>query len=146
MKTIPSANKHSIVLNFIGDLRPHEECDRSRLEILLSSIMNDGVLKKPIAVDEKTWVILDGHHRCMALKCLGCKYIPCVMFNYKSPLIFVKSFRDGKPIPKEQVLNAGLSGKLFPPRTTKHLVLTWRGLVHISQLEPEINVRVAMLK
>jgi hypothetical protein len=139
-------SKNNIELCAISELLPHEECEQDRLEALLDLIVKDGVLKKPIAVDKGTRVILDGHHRFEALKCMGCKYIPCVMFNYKSPLILVKSFRDGKNIPKEQVLKAGLSGKLFPPKTTKHLVLTWKGLVHISQFEPDINIELELFR
>jgi len=44
-------------------LRPHEETDPSRLEDLRRRILRDGVLKKPVLVDSKPLVILDGHHR-----------------------------------------------------------------------------------
>jgi len=52
-------------------LKEHEEIRPDYLEQLKNEILSDGFLKMPIAVDKKTYIILDGHHRLHALKKIG---------------------------------------------------------------------------
>jgi len=55
----------------IASLRPHEQTDPIRLEDLKKQLRNDGYQRDPIIVDEKHLIVLDGHHRILALKALG---------------------------------------------------------------------------
>ena len=52
-------------------LRPHEQVDPFRLKDLKKQLANDGFQKDPIIVDEKHLIVIDGHHRILALKALG---------------------------------------------------------------------------
>ena len=52
-------------------LRPHEQVDPFRLEDLKKQLADDGFQKDPIIVDEKHLIVIDGHHRILALKALG---------------------------------------------------------------------------
>lgn len=55
----------------IGCLRPHEQIDPIRLEELKRQLTDDGYQKDPIIVDERHLIVIDGHHRILALKALG---------------------------------------------------------------------------
>lgn len=117
-----------IVLFPIDYLKPHEKGSPLYLEMLKQEILKDGVLKYPIIADEKTHVILDGMHRWLALKSLGYTLIPVMFVDaLQNPRIRVGKRRihryicnsDGE-IPVENVLSAGLSGRLMKPRSTRH--------------------------
>ncbi len=48
------------------------------------SIIRTGVLRRPLIVDEKTGVIIDGTHRYEALKSMGIRRIPVIGVDYLS--------------------------------------------------------------
>lgn len=67
----------------------HEEIIPSNLDILVNEIMEDGVLKSPVIVDQRSFIVLDGMHRVTALKKIGC-HLTCVCFvDYSDPRILV---------------------------------------------------------
>lgn len=101
-------------------LRPHEETDTVRLRKVRQAIDEEGVLRFPIVADKQTLTILDGHHRVEALKSLGCRFVPVQLLDYGDPAITVESRRKGLRVSKEKVRSSGLSGRLFPSRTTRH--------------------------
>ncbi|MEB3759380.1 MAG: ParB N-terminal domain-containing protein [Desulfurococcales archaeon] len=107
----------------IDMLRPHEEIVEDNLRRVLESIKRDQYVKKPIIVDRVTYVILDGHHRYTALNMLGAKYVPAYLIDYDDDsIVEVRSWKDNKQIPKRIVVEAGLRGCRFPPKTTRHIV------------------------
>ncbi len=106
----------------IGLLKPHEETCPIHLQNLRDEIKKDGCVKDPIIVDKNTMVILDGHHRYNSLKAMNCKFCPCCLVDYQSDEIDVACWREGERITKEQVIAAGLSGKLLPQKTSRHLI------------------------
>ena len=65
-----NANPKSKIVE-IDKLKEHEKVFKYHYEDLKKEIVSDGVLKKAIAVDENTNIILDGHHRAKVLKELG---------------------------------------------------------------------------
>lgn len=117
-----------IVFMPIEQLKPHEEGSPLYLELLKHEIIRDGVLKYPIVADEKTLVILDGMHRWLALQSLGYKRIPVLLVNaLENPKIRIGTRRvhryisdPNTHITAKEVIEAGVSGKLMPPRTTRH--------------------------
>ncbi len=127
-------------------LKEHEEIRPEYLEQLKNEILLDGILKMPIAVDKATSIILDGHHRLHALKRIGCKRIPVILFDYQSAEIKVVPHRDGEPVTKEMVIQTVLEGKRMPPKTSKHMIMIGGELKHISILETVINVPLEKLK
>ena len=66
----------------LSDLRAHEEILPGNLARVLGSIVDTGRLYKPIIVDEKTHVIIDGHHRYAALRILGARRVPALLASY----------------------------------------------------------------
>lgn len=122
----------NIKLIKIDKLVCHEKINKKRLDKLLVRIQKDQKLRKPIVVDEKTLMILDGHHRYSVFKELGYKKIPCLLVNYLDSgvkLSFRRKYIKDK-ILKEAVLNMVKNKKLFPYKTTKH-ILSKRPVINI---------------
>jgi hypothetical protein len=130
----------------LGELKEHEEIRPDYLEELKNEILSDGILKMPIAVDKKTYIILDGHHRLHALKKIGCRKIPVILFDYQSPEIEVLPHREGETVTKEMIIQTALAGRRMPPKTSKHMILIKGELKHISILEKDINIPLDKLK
>ncbi|MEM3153593.1 MAG: pyridoxal-phosphate dependent enzyme [Candidatus Bathyarchaeia archaeon] len=127
-------------------LREHEETDPEHLKELTQQIATDKILKHPIVVDEKTNTILDGEHRFNALKNLGCKRIPAIYVDYNSSDIVVQTWRNHYNLTKRDVMEAALSGKLFPPKTTCHMIRNSETLMHISSIEKRVDIPLEVLK
>jgi len=102
------------------------------------------MLKLAIAVDIHTKVILDGHHRLAVLRQIGCKRIPATYIVYSSPSIQVTSW-NGIHLTKNEIIQAGLSGRLYPPKTSKHMVQIGNKAEHISAIEKRVNVPLRIL-
>ena len=137
--------KETLILK-IDELKEHEETKPAYLEELKNQIMSDGILKMPIAVDKKTYVILDGHHRLQALKRIGCTKIPVVLVDYQSSKIKVLAQREGEKVTKEMVINTALAGKKMPPKTSRHMVLMNGEFQHISMIEIVVNIPLEKLR
>lgn len=148
-KQSPEISGHitdNICLIDLEALKEHEEIRPEYLEELKNEILSDGILKMPIAVDKTTYIILDGHHRLHALKKIGCKRIPVILFDYQSPEIEVVPHRDGETVTKEMVIQTASAGRRMPPKTSKHMILIEGKLRHISVLETVINIPLEKLK
>jgi len=106
----------------INELKSHEELQEKLLKGLLEMIKRDGFIRKPIVVEDKHYVILDGHHRWGALRLLGCKKIPIYLVDYFDDGIIVETWPGAvhDVVTKEEVIEMGLSDKLFPAKTTRH--------------------------
>lgn len=111
----------------IDELKPHEKGAPLYLELIKQELLKDGLLRYPIVADEKTHVILDGMHRWLALKSLGYKRIPVVLFDALETRVrigrkrihrYTNNLMETTSI--EDVVLAGLSGNLMKPRTTRH--------------------------
>ena len=135
-----------LTLIYIDKLNDHEEVDPLHLQSLRTEIESDGFLRKPIVVDRHTNMIIDGHHRCNALRQLSCKRIPVILINYDSSEVVAEAWRDGEEVTKDSVLHATLSGRRLQPKTTKHLVLINGVFKHISTMEEAINIPLERLK
>ncbi|MEM2179522.1 MAG: ParB N-terminal domain-containing protein [Nitrososphaeria archaeon] len=133
------------VLVSIELLKAHEEVDKNYCEKLRQIIEADKIIKKPIVADINTYIILDGHHRVNALKCLGCRFVPTILVDYNSPLIIVDSWNNVQLDKKTIVLKA-LEGKMFPPKTTKHMIQVNGKLKHISFIQKNVNLPLDLLK
>lgn len=117
-----------IALVPIDELKPHEQGSPIYLELLRDEILRDQMLEYPIIVDEKSRVILDGMHRWLVLKSLGYASIPVILVDaFQNPKIRVGRRRihryvsdSEEELPISEVIQAGTSGRLMKPRTTRH--------------------------
>jgi hypothetical protein len=71
----------------IRDLFMHEETIPTALEQLRRELASEQVLKHPMLVDSKTFVVLDGMHRVAALQGLGCKLAAACLLDYSDSAI-----------------------------------------------------------
>ena len=101
----------------IRTLKPHERTIKRKLDALVKSLEKKPYVT-PIVVEKKMRIILDGHHRYNALMQLGYKKIPAYLIDYDD--VILKSWKKRK-VSKETVINHALSGRLFPPKTTRHI-------------------------
>lgn len=130
----------------LDKLKPHERVDSAHLKKLKDEIQSDGILKLAIAVDKDRNVILDGHHRVVALKELGCAKIPVVFVDYSSFDIEVQSRGNPVKLTKEEIIKAGMGPKKLPPKTSRHMVRIGGVLKHISAIEKRVNIPLGELK
>lgn len=106
-------------------LRSHEATNPLVLRQTIESIRREGCLRRPILVEGRHHIILDGHHRYEALRALGCRRIPAYVVDYFDPAVELTTWPGAivKEISKEEVVRQVLERKLlFPPKTTRHIV------------------------
>lgn len=73
-------------------LKPHEEVIDALVGSLADAMRTQGYVRDPLIVDQDKLLILDGMHRHSALNRLKCRFAPCCLVNYNSPLIRVGSW------------------------------------------------------
>jgi uncharacterized protein (DUF1015 family) len=131
--------KNKIRLLAIDRLRDHEAVNKKRLKELVAQLEKVGYIKNPVVVDEKTLVVLDGHHRLAALKKLGINRIPCYLVDYASDEVKVYLRRKElmSTVIKKAVINMGISNRVFPQKTTRHL---------LKSRPRKVNIRLEALK
>jgi hypothetical protein len=105
----------------IEKLRPHEEFTEGRLQNLLNYFGKKPILWFPILVDEKDFIILDGHHRTEAFKRMGLKTILARLVDYDSSEIKLIGRRSEIPVTKDIIRKKALADEVFPHKTTKHI-------------------------
>jgi len=111
----------------IKELKPLELVFPTHLENLSKMIFESGVVDSPIIADSKTGIVLDGSHRYIFFLMNGFQEVPVHFVDYMSEDIRVGThlmhrhiIEGSKGISKKEVIDRGLSGKLFPPRTTRN--------------------------
>ena len=103
-------------------LKPHEKVNPRNLAKVKAEIMSADCFTEPIVVDRRHYIILDGHHRTKILKSLGYSKIPVLLVDYLDEKIKVVSRRKNRPVKKESIIYNALLGKLFPYKTSRHLI------------------------
>jgi hypothetical protein len=71
-----------IVLVPIGDLLGHEQIVQTQVDWLKNNLKKLGYFFRPILIVKNHNVILDGHHRVVALQQLGYSKVPCIEMKY----------------------------------------------------------------
>jgi L-serine kinase (ADP) len=106
----------------IAKLLAHEMYEEENVVDLVAEIEHTGVFADPIWVARDSLVILNGHHRVEALRRLGVAQVPAWLLDYHTDVVSLEPWRPGLPITKLEVERRAQDGKLFPPKTTRHLV------------------------
>ncbi len=130
--------KNKISFIEINKLKSHEMVCLKRLKQVKDDLLIKGYIKNPVVIDRKNNIILDGHHRVAALKQLGANKIPAYLVDYQNKNIGVTLRRKEfyfKDI-KQAVIDYCLQGKIFPSKTTKHL---------IKNRPKNINIKISQL-
>lgn len=108
----------------INKLRKHEMTCFEKVALVKEDMLQKGYIQHPIIVDRTHNIILDGHHRVEALIQLGADKIPAYMVDYQDKSIQVSLRRKNyhfKDV-KKAVIDYCNKGKIFPSKTTKHLI------------------------
>jgi len=108
----------------LDTLRPHEHTQPALLGKTIDAIRTDGFVRRPILVESRHLVILDGHHRYEALRRLGCKRTPAYLVDYEDEAIVLTTWPGATVdrVTKAEVVDRALRGDLFPPKTTRHII------------------------
>ena len=111
----------------INKLKPIEKVFPNHLTNLSQMIKASGYVKSPIIIDKNTYIILDGSHRYVFLLIEGYTLAPVHYVDYNDENIRVgthlmhRHIIEGSiGISKKEVIKRGLSGDIYPPRTTRH--------------------------
>jgi len=111
----------------ISILRPLEMVFPSHLKNLDNLIKRDNIIHTPLLADQETGIVLDGSHRYIFFLMNGYKTVPVKFVNYNDEHIRVGSrlihrhlIDDNISISKKEVIERGMAGNLYPPRTTRH--------------------------
>jgi len=126
--------KNNIKLLDVDKLKCHEEVVEEHVEQLRRRITEDRRLKRPIIVDKKSLVILDGTNRYHVFQRMGIKKIPVQLVDYSDGEVRVYLRRKELLVEliKEAVLRRGEEGRLFPNKTTRHLIKKRAGIINYS--------------
>lgn len=101
-------------------LLPTEEVDPSRVEELQTKILSDGRWTDPITAHKDAHFVMDGHHRLTVAKRLNLTSLPVVFLGYED--VRVSAWRDGETITPQDIFAMAQSGRLFPFKTTRHIL------------------------
>ena len=104
-------------------LRPHELTFSKKVDELEKMTNRWRAYVLPLVVDKNSGVILDGHHRPQVSLRLNLQCLPCIMVDYIGDEtveldVWPNCGRDS--LTKEEVVEAGLNGALFSPKTSRH--------------------------
>ncbi|PXW65328.1 ParB N-terminal domain-containing protein [Methylobacterium sp. B4] len=99
-------------------LRPTEEIAPARVGEVIALILDRQGWTQPICVECDTLAVLDGHHRLTAAIQLGLARVPVRLYDYAA--VHLTSWRPEITPTREEVLRRALSGRLYPPKTTRH--------------------------
>lgn len=113
-------NIRTIFLVEVSILKPHEATIPEKVMELLLAILKCGKWINPIIVHNKTFTIMDGHHRYKVALLLGLKFIPCYLLNYKND-VKVFSRRADYQITPNSIIQHSVSKKVYPYKTTRHV-------------------------
>ena len=118
--------EEDVQLVTVNWLKPHEEIKIKQRDKLLDMTKRWGGFTKPILVDTHAGALLDGHHRLSVAKELGLKLIPAICLDYlNSELISLELWPNAniESVDKVDVIEMCLGNELYPPKTTKHVVI-----------------------
>ena len=104
-------------------LRPHEQTIPKKVDELEKMTHRWKAYVLTLVVDKNNGVLLDGHHRHQVALRLDLQCLPCVLVDYMGDSsvelgVWPNCGRDN--LSKQEVIEAGLRGELFPPKTSRH--------------------------
>lgn len=103
----------------VAKLKPIEDYDNSRANELLEKIEKEQIWTVPLIIEEKNYMILDGHHRYQVAKKLGLKKVPAIIVKYED--VNVWSLRKEYKVSPKLVAKKVIDEKsIFPYKTVKH--------------------------
>ena len=125
----------------VSELLPHEKVNSAHVDELKELIQNHKFFTKPIIIDQKTKLIIDGHHRFNAAMALGLSFVPVFEINYHQNRI--KAFKasvDGSLYSKALIIKRAIARELYESKDTCHVfVVNKRSLITLEDAIPKIK-------
>jgi len=112
------SKEYPVELVEVSKLKSIEGHISERVALLREKIWKEGVWKRPIVVEKKNLLVLDGNHRFQVAKLLQMERIPAILIDYGE--IEVWSLREDEFVSRDEVIRRALSGELYPYKTAKH--------------------------
>ena len=106
-------------------LKAHEMVVEKKVDELHRMTLRWQGYTKPLLVDSRTGTILDGHHRFTVGQRMELRRIPVILIDYLTDSgIGVETWPSAELecISKEEVISMALSGELYPPKTSRHVI------------------------
>lgn len=125
----------------IEKLKCHEGVDLEHVRELEEKIRKENKFTTAIFVDEKSGVILDGHHRYHVACSLHLRRIPCVCLDYLNDQTLTVQQRRNIQVSKDRVIEFALSNRRFPYKTTRHVL----NGIPTSEIKVKVNVPLSDL-
>ena len=102
----------------VAPLRHIEGFSEERVRWLTEKITKEGLWTKPIAIDDKHNLVLDGQHRLQVARQLGLSKIPALSYPYADVEVF--SLRPEIQLDWKSVVQRSLADTPYPYKTVKH--------------------------
>jgi len=102
-------------------LQETEEHNPAAANKLADTIFALGLWKVPIAIEQSTLAIMDGHHRLQAAKLLNLARVPCCLIDYQNGGVVLQSWRSDWDIRVTDIFLMIKANKKYPFKTTRHL-------------------------
>ena len=96
-----------------------EGFSKRRVAWLKKKVLSEKVWTKPLAIDKKHMLVMDGQHRMEVALALGLARVPCELFSYDE--VEVWSLRPrSHDVSAEVLIERSLRGDIYPYKTAKH--------------------------
>jgi cytidyltransferase-like protein len=126
-KAEPEKHLSALELVPLSSLRPLEKVLPRHFANLEEMILRDKRINKPLLIDDKLNIVLDGSHRYAFLVKYGFQLAPVIKVNYDFEPVFVGNrlshrflVDDQLKLNKNEIRSRALNEDLLPPRTTRH--------------------------
>ncbi len=119
----------------VKDLRHIEAFDEQRARTLQQKIVQEGVWTRPLIVEKKRHLVLDGQHRLECAQALGLAVVPCLPVDYDE--VAVWSLRKEYRVSATAVRRKVQRGEIYPYKTVKH---------KFKFLVPELHIPLSELQ
>ena len=110
--------KAKVVLVPTAKLKHIEGFSSKRVQWLKKRVAADKVWTKPLCVERRHFLVMDGQHRMEVARALGLRCVPCILFSYDEVEFW--SLRRNCEVSRKLVVAKSLSGDIYPYKTVKH--------------------------
>jgi len=126
----------------INNLKTHENINTDSATIYYHYLLSLGSIKTmpTIIIDDKTNVIIDGHHRLYTLKQLNISTVDVLSINYTDDTEFIIVNPNNLDITKKCVIDAGLLECEMMPKTTQHMLCIYGKMYPIIVMSKIISL------
>jgi len=110
---------HTILLAEAAALRPTEAVFEDKLSSFESELRLLGFWSRPLVVEARSQLVLDGNHRLAAARRLGLRAVPVVKVDFADPGVTLSAWRPAEQFTGDDLGAAAAQGQLLPPHSLR---------------------------